>query len=132
TNASYVYIILIANNVKLLNKEANAPIYYAEDLKNIKKVRERQDIFDMLGNSLVLSIDGNISINDISMMTVCDPSIPKCDKSQLLRAIINISPLLISTTGRGSSVVGLTTTIAWPGKNRSRFIGCWSDDNDKF
>lgn len=51
--------MLIANNVSLLNKEANAPIYSAEDLKNIKKIAERDDAFDLLGNSLAPSIYGH-------------------------------------------------------------------------
>ena len=51
--------VLIANNVSLLNKEANAPIYSPEDLKTIKKIAERDDTFDLLGNSLAPSIHGH-------------------------------------------------------------------------
>lgn len=54
--------ILIAKNVSLLNKEANAPIYTAEDVRNIKKVAERNDTFDLLGNSLAPSIYGHLWI----------------------------------------------------------------------
>ncbi|WVZ23420.1 hypothetical protein V8G54_001964 [Vigna mungo] len=123
--------VLIANNVSLLNKEANAPIYSPADLKNIKKIAERDDAFDLLSNSLAPSIYGHSWIKkavillmlsgveknlkngthlrgDINMMMVGDPSVAK---SQLLRAIMNIAPLAISTTGRGSSGVGLTAAV---------------------
>ncbi|GKU92538.1 hypothetical protein SLEP1_g6251 [Rubroshorea leprosula] len=123
--------VLIANNVSLLNKEANAPIYSTEDVKKIREIAGREDAFDILGNSLAPSIYGHSWIKkavvllmlggveknlkngthlrgDINMMMVGDPSVAK---SQLLRAIMNIAPLAISTTGRGSSGVGLTAAV---------------------
>lgn len=51
--------VLVANNVSLLNKEANAPIYTPEDVSNIKKIAERADTIDLLGNSLAPSIFGH-------------------------------------------------------------------------
>ncbi|VFR03052.1 unnamed protein product [Cuscuta campestris] len=123
--------ILIANNVSLLNKSAHAQNLTSRIIKQIETISARDDVFELLANSLAPSIYGHLWIKkavillmlggveknlkngthlrgDINMMMVGDPSVAK---SQLLRAIMNIAPLAISTTGRGSSGVGLTAAV---------------------
>ncbi|KAG5026569.1 hypothetical protein JHK86_022483 [Glycine max] len=60
--------VLIANNVSLLNKEANVPIYSVEDVKNIKEIAARDDAFDLLSNSLAPSIYGHSWIKKAAVL----------------------------------------------------------------
>ena len=122
---------IVATGVTSLLAEKEKPSMSEQDIKNIRKLAKEKDVFDVLGNSVAPSIEGNLQVKksillqllggaekilpngthlrgDINIMMVGDPSTAK---SQLLRHIMDIAPLAINTTGRGSSGVGLTAAV---------------------
>merc|ERR1719153_2229684 len=123
--------VLIANNVALLSKEVT-PSITGEDVAKCKKfAKQKGDVFAMLAKSLAPSIHGHEYIKqallcqllggveknlangtrlrgDINLLLIGDPSVAK---SQLLRYVLHTAPRAITTTGRGSSGVGLTAAV---------------------
>jgi len=129
----YFKVVLVATSISALSTELNVPNISGEDIKNMRKMAERADIFDLLSKSIAPSIQGHEFIKkgillmllggvektlennthlrgDINILIIGDPSTAK---SQMLRHILNIAPLAINTTGRGSSGVGLTAAVAF-------------------
>ncbi|RMD40381.1 hypothetical protein DV735_g4741, partial [Chaetothyriales sp. CBS 134920] len=127
--------LLLANNVVLLSSKSGGGIAQATitdtDIRNINKMSKRPNIFEELSASLAPSIFGHAYVKkaillmllggmeknlpngthlrgDINILLVGDPSTAK---SQLLRFVLNTAPLAITTTGRGSSGVGLTAAV---------------------
>lgn len=139
TNGQFRCVVL-GNNVRVLGGEAGTLEIDAEDIRNIKAVGKRRDILDVLGRSVSPSIYGHQYIKkalalqllggceknldngthlrgDINILMVGDPSTAK---SQLLRTSLQLAPLAISTTGRGSSGVGLTAAVTSDADTKER------------
>ncbi|XP_066603024.1 DNA replication licensing factor Mcm3 [Prorops nasuta] len=125
--------VLIANNIMQLSKDANLNVS-RDDLDMCKKLCKNnpcKNIFELLSKSLAPSIHGHDYIKkailclllggmekilpngtrlrgDINILLIGDPSVAK---SQLLRYVLCTAPRAITTTGRGSSGVGLTAAV---------------------
>lgn len=123
--------IMIANNISLMSKEMS-PVFSVDDVSKITQFgRQRGDVFEALARSLAPSIHGHEYIKkavlcmllggnekvlsngtrlrgDINVLLVGDPSVAK---SQMLRYVLHTAPRAITTTGRGSSGVGLTAAV---------------------
>jgi DNA replication licensing factor MCM3 len=121
----------VATGIKSLLEEKQKPNLSETDIKNIRKIAQEKDVLDILGRSIAPTIEGSTDVKkglllqllggaekilpngthirgDINLMMVGDPSTAK---SQLLRHIMDIAPLAINTTGRGSTGVGLTAAV---------------------
>lgn len=124
--------VVLCNNISIVGKDIGSVHLTGVDVRNIREVAASRphiletiarsfcpSIFghDFIKKALVLQLLGGNERNlengthlrgDINIMMVGDPSTAK---SQLLRSVLDIAPLAISTTGRGSSGVGLTAAV---------------------
>ena len=132
--------VILVNDVKILGRDSHGLVFSPRDVRNIRNLGKRSDILDILGRSVCPSIHGHEVIKkalalqllggceknlangthlrgDINILMVGDPSTAK---SQLLRSAMGIAPLAVSTTGKGSSGVGLTAAVTSDPETRER------------
>jgi len=128
---------LVATSLKETKDLSQSP-FNSYDVQRIREVGARDDVFELLSRSFAPSICGHERVKsglllqaiggteknlsngthlrgDINILLIGDPS---CGKSQMLRFVMNTAKLAISTTGKGSSGVGLTAAmVREPGSN---------------
>jgi DNA replication licensing factor MCM3 len=132
--------VVLVNNVQILGRGVGHMNFEREDVRMIRTLSKREDILSILGRSISPSIHGHTVIKkalalqllagveknlengthlrgDINILMVGDPSTAK---SQLLRSAMTIAPLAVSTTGKGSSGVGLTAAVTTDPDTRER------------
>lgn len=132
--------VVLVNSVQILSRDASHMSFDSSDVKMIRSLSKRDDVLSILGRSVSPSIHGHNVIKkaialqllggveknmengthlrgDINILMVGDPSTAK---SQLLRSAMMIAPLAVSTTGKGSSGVGLTAAVTSDPDTRER------------
>jgi len=125
--------VLLANNIILRGGAEEGPQISGDDVAKCKKLakQEKKKIFNILSRSLAPSIHGHEYVKrallcqllggvekilpngsrlrgDINVMLIGDPSVAK---SQMLRYVLATSTRAVTTTGRGTSGVGLTAAV---------------------
>jgi DNA replication licensing factor MCM3 len=131
---------LLCNSMKIIGVDVGGVKVSPLDAQNIRAISERADVVSLMASSLCPSIFGHENVKkalilqllggcektlengthlrgDVNCLLVGDPSTAK---SQLLRSVLDIAPLAISSTGRGSSGVGLTAAVTVDAETREK------------
>lgn len=137
--------VLVATGVESL--QDSTPSLATDDVQAIRNESHREDertgtIVDRLAASLAPSLSGHEFVKkalilqllggtsrtlssgirlrgDVNIMLTGDPS---CAKSQLLRSVLKVAPLAVSTTGKGSSGVGLTAAVVMSSDSKEKML----------
>ncbi|CAI2384392.1 unnamed protein product [Moneuplotes crassus] len=123
--------LIIATGIKTITNKTENSKFTGKDISKIRKFSREQDVYKILSRSVAPTVQGRENIKksillqmlggveknlksrthlrgDVNILLIGDPSTAK---SQMLRYALNLSPIGINTTGRGSSGVGLTAAV---------------------
>ena len=95
--------VLIASNVQSISSELDVPKITGDDLRNIKEISGREDVFDVLANSFSPSIYGQDYIKKAMIMQLLGGVEKNLENGTHLRGDINI--LLIGDPSTAKSQV---------------------------
>ena len=93
----------MSSSIKTTTAELEHPIFTGEDLRNIREISNRTDIFDILSNSLAPSIYGHQHIKKALILQLLGGVEKNLENGAHLRGDINI--LLIGDPSTAKSQV---------------------------
>lgn len=96
-------LVVIATDVVSISAEMEVPKLSGDDLRNIKEVSKRHDVFDVLANSVAPSIYGHNYIKKALILQLLGGDQKKLENGTNLRGDINL--LLIGDPSTAKSQV---------------------------
>jgi DNA replication licensing factor MCM3 len=90
TNSGIVRTVLIASHVQSITSELEIPKFSGEDLRNIKEISQRSDVFEVLANSIAPGIYGHEYIKKALILQLLGGGEKNLENGTHLRGDINI------------------------------------------
>lgn len=82
--------VLVATGVQSLNMEKERPQLNESDIKAIRKIAKEEKLFDLLGNSVASTIEGNLHVKKAILLQLLGGAEKNLDTGTHLRGDINI------------------------------------------